>query len=388
MNQKGSLRDRYQKLLKERCRVRDLGLHMGEFPTGPLNCITDVKGVLVGHTTLVEGSGRRKPGNGPVRTGVTVVLPNDDVYNHRVETGGFVLSGAGEIAGLTQAMEWGIIETPILLTNTMSVGRVSDGVVKWMGKKYPALREQEVVIPVVGECDDSFLNDSAGQHIRPEHVFQALENADTGPVAEGAVGAGTGMVCCDFKAGIGTASRVVTVGDKKYRMGVLVNSNFGHMEHLRMDGYPVGRILSQNQGNYRRRTENYGSIIVVLATDLPLVNRQLNRICRRAALGVGRVGSYGAHGSGEIIIGFSTTNTVKRSEEEARRTLTVMADEKLDPAYRAVIEMTEEAILNSITMGVDMEGAGGNRVPAINLKLLRGLLEHYNSVQALVSSKE
>lgn len=388
MNHRGSLVDRYAKLSAERVRVRALGLTCGEFPTGPNNAITDVRGVRVGHTTLIEGSGRRKPGNGPVRTGVTVVLPNDDVYNNPVETGGFVLSGAGEVAGLTQAMEWGTIETPILLTNTMSVGRVSDGVVKWMGKKYPSLRDQEVVIPVVGECDDSFLNDSAGRHIRPEHVFQALENAKSGPVLEGAVGAGTGMICCDFKGGIGTSSRVLTVGDKKYRMGVLVVSNFGHMEHLRMDGYPIGRILCQDQGNYRRRIDNYGSIIVVLATDLPLVNRQLNRICRRAALGIGRVGSYGAHGSGEIIVGFSTTNTVKRSDSQARRSLTVMADAKLDPAYRAAIEATEEAILNSITMGVDMEGAGGNKVPAINLKLLRGLLEHYNSVQALVSSKE
>jgi D-aminopeptidase len=388
MSHRGSLKERYEKMAQERCRVRDLGLQIGEFPTGPHNAITDVKGVKVGHATLIEGSGRRKPGTGPVRTGVTVVLPNEDTYNESVETGGFVLSGAGEIAGMTQAMEWGMIETPILLTNTMSVGRVSDGVVKWMGKKHPSLREQEVIIPIVGECDDSFLNDAAGQHIRPEHVFQALENAKSGKVTEGAVGAGTGMICCDFKAGIGTASRVITVGGKKYSMGVLVVSNFGHMEHLRMDGYPVGRILSQEQGGYRRRTENYGSIIVILATDLPLVSRQLSRICKRAALGIGRVGSYGAHGSGEIILGFSTTNVVRRSDAEARRPLTVMNDSKIDNAYRAAIEMTEEAILNSITMGVDMEGAGGNKVPAIRLKMLKGLLEHYNSVQALVSSKK
>ena len=382
-----NLYERYRDEGKKRARLRHLGLQIGEYSPGAKNSITDVPGVKVGHTTVIEGSGRRKPGNGPVRTGVTVILPNDDIYNQKLISGGFILSGAGEIAGLTQVMEWGIIETPIALTNTLSVGRVSDSVVKWMAHKYPQIRDQqEVIIPVVGECDDSFLNDAVGLHIKPQHVFSAFENANSDVVEEGAVGAGTGMICCDFKGGIGSSSRVIPMGGENYTMGVLVLSNFGHMEHLRMDGYPVGRVLSGAQGAYSRRTASYGSIIVVVATDMPLTAMQINRICRRAALGIGRVGSYGAHSSGEIIVGFSTANVVPRVAEAPRVQVNMILDTFLDPAYRAVIEATEEASLNSLTMAVDMEGAGGNKVPSINLQLLKGLLEHYNSVKALISA--
>ena len=353
-----------------------------------MNGITDVPGVRVGHSTLIEGSGRRKPGNGPVRTGVTVLIPNDDIYNRKLVCGGFILSGAGEVSGFTQVAEWGIIETPIALTNTLSVGRVSDSVIKWMAQKFPEIREhQEVIIPVVGECDDSFLNDAVGLHIKPQHVFSALDSATAGPVEEGAVGAGTGMICCDFKAGIGTSSRLVPLGDDVYTVGVLVLSNFGVMEHLRMDGFPVGRVLAGSQGSYQRRMHSYGSIIVVIGTDMPLTAMQMNRVCRRAALGVGRVGSYGAHSSGEIILGFSTSNTIPRIAKQPRVQFQFILDIFLDPAYKAVIESTEEAILNSLAMAVDMEGAGGNRVPAVNLQLIKGLLEHYNSVNALMKIK-
>jgi D-aminopeptidase len=383
-----NLFERYREEAKKRCRVRDLGLLVGEYATGPHNGITDVPGVQVGHSTIIEGSGRRKPGNGPVRTGVTVILPNEDIYNKKLISGGFILSGAGEIAGFTQLTEWGIIETPIALTNTLSVGRVSDSVVKWMADKYERIREyQEVIIPVVGECDDSFLNDAVGLHIKPQHVFQAFEAASGDPVEEGAVGAGTGMICCDFKAGIGTSSRIIPIGKKKYTTGVLVSSNFGTMEHLRMDGYPVGRVLAGIQGDYSRRVHSQGSIIVVIGTDMPLTAMQINRLCRRAALGIGRVGSYGAHGSGEIIIGFSTANTIPRVHSEPQIKIDAIIDTSLDPAYRGVIEATEEAILNSLTAATDMEGAGGNRVPSIKLPLLKGLLEHYNSVKTLMWAK-
>jgi len=383
-----NLFERYQEEAKKRCRLRDLGFSIGEYPTGKWNSVTDVAGVSVGHSTLIEGSGRRKPGNGPVRTGVTVIIPNDDIYNRRLTSGGFILSGAGEIAGFTQVAEWGFIETPLALTNTLSVGRVSDSVIKWMAQKYPQIREQQdVVIPVVGECDDSFLNDTVGLHIKPVHVFSALETAKGDRVPEGAVGAGTGMICCDLKAGIGTSSRVFPMGSVEYTMGVLVLSNFGVMEHLRMDGYPIGRVLATLQGNYSRRVHSYGSIIVVIATDMPLTAMQLNRLCRRAALGIGRVGSYGAHGSGEIVIGFSTANVIPRVAESPQVNFTVILDMFLDPAYKAVIEATEEAILNSLTMAVDMEGAGGNRVPAVNLALLKSLLEHYHSVSTLMRAK-
>lgn len=383
-----NLYEKYRDEGKKRTRLRDLGMTIGEYPTGPLNSITDVPGVRVGHSTLIEGSGRRKPGNGPVRTGVTVIIPNDDIYNKKLISGGFILSGAGEIAGMTQVTEWGLIETPIALTNTLSVGRVSDSVIKWMAQKYPAIRDQqEVIIPVVGECDDSFLNDAVGLHIKPVHVFSALDNAKPDRVEEGAVGAGTGMICCDFKGGIGSSSRIIPIGDHRYTMGVLVLSNFGVMEHLRMDGYPIGRVLAAAQGAYNRRTSSYGSIIVVVGTDMPLTAMQMNRLCRRAALGIGRVGSYGAHSSGEIIVGFSTANEIPRVAPQARVQFNMILDVYLDPAYKGVIEATEEAILNSMTMAVDMEGAGGNRVPAVNLQILKGLFEHYNSVRALMGVK-
>lgn len=376
-----NLFEKYQSEGLSRLRVRDLGIQIGEFPTGPLNSITDVPGVKVGHTTVIEGSGRRKPGNGPVRTGVTVILPNEDIYNRKLVSGSFTLSGAGEVSGLTQVMEWGVIETPIALTNTLSVGRVSDCVVKWMADKYPEIREQqEVIIPVVGECDDSFLNDAVGLHIKPQHVFSALDNAKPELPLEGAVGAGTGMICCDFKAGVGTSSRVLKFGNQQYSLGVLVVSNFGFMEHLRVDGFPVGRSLARAQGKYSRRVNNYGSIIVVLGTDIPLTHMQVNRVCRRAALGLGRVGSYGAHSSGEIIVGFSTANEVSRLAPEPQMQLKAIRDTALDPVYKAVIEATEEAILNSLTRAVTMEGVNNNKIPSIDLELLKQLYHRYNSV--------
>ncbi len=380
-----NLYERYREEAKKRCRVRDLGFTIGEYVPGPLNAITDVKGVQVGHSTLIEGSGRRKPGNGPVRTGVTVILPNEDIYNKKLIGAGFILNGAGEISGYTQMVEWGILETPIALTNTLSVGRVADSVIKWMAVRYPEIgQQQDVIIPVVGECDDSFLNDAVGLHIKPQHVFSALDNARADKMEEGSVGAGTGMVCCDFKAGIGTSSRRVPIGNETYTIGVLVQSNFGVMEHLRMDGYPIGRVLVKTQGNFTRRTSSYGSIIVVVGTDMPLTSLQINRLCKRAALGIGKVGTYAANSSGEIIIGFSTANNIPRLPPSPQIQLFGILDMFLDPAYKAVIEATEEAILNSLTAAVDMEGAGGNRVPAINLQLLKGLFEHYNSVKALL----
>jgi D-aminopeptidase len=376
-----NLFEKYRDAGVHRVRLRDLGIHIGEFSPGPLNSITDVPGVRVGHSTVIEGSGRRKPGNGPVRTGVTVILPNDDIYNRKLVSGSFTLSGAGEVSGLTQVMEWGVIETPIALTNTLSVGRVSDCVVKWMAQKYPEIMEQqEVIIPVVGECDDSFLNDAVGLHIKPQHVFTALDNAKNDLPLEGAVGAGTGMICCDFKAGVGTSSRILKLGDHPYTLGVLVVSNFGFMEHLRVDGFPIGRGLAAAQGKYSRRVNNYGSIIVVVGTDIPLTHMQVNRVCRRAALGLGRVGSYGAHSSGEIIIGFSTANEVARVAKQPQMEIRALRDTGLDPVYKAVIETTEEAILNSLTRAVTMEGVNNNRVPAMDLELLKQLYARYNSV--------
>jgi D-aminopeptidase len=366
-----------------RKRLRDVGVALGRYPTGPLNAITDVEGVKVGHTTLIAGEGKLEKGKGPVRTGVTCVVPHDAIYRERLIGGTFVLNGAGEVAGLTQVAEWGLVETPLLLTNTMSVGKVSDAAIKWMTKRHPGIgTEEDVILPVVGECDDSFLNDAVGRHIRSEHVYRAIESATAGPVAEGSVGAGTGMITCDFKAGIGSASRRIAADVGFYTLGVLVLSNFGVMPNLRIDGVPVGELLAPSYRDVPRRVSNYGSIIVLLGTDAPLLSSQLGRVCKRAALGVGRVGSYAAHGSGEIILGFSTANKVPRTTEGMTHKLDMLLDRATGPLYEAVIEATEEAIINSLCLAEDMTGQGGNFAPSLPLERVVELLNRYRPPHA------
>ena len=355
-----------------RRRLRDLGIILGRFPTGRWNAITDVAGVRVGHTTLVSGSGALDVGTGPVRTGVTAILPMDgNIFDERLIGGAFILHGAGEMSGLIQLLEWGLVETPILLTNTLSVGNVSRAAVQYMLEHNPGIGDgDDVIIPLVGECDDSFLNDIAGAHVSVDHVFQAIDSADSGPVAEGSVGAGTGMVTCDLKAGIGTASRILPEEAGGYTLGVLVLTNFGRLEDLRVDGMPVGRALVPRFESLLKRRSLYGSIITVLATDAPLTTHQVNRLCKRAALGIGRTGSYAAHGSGEIIVGFSTANRLARGSDARLHTISMLADRCLDPMYRAAIECTEEAILNALCMAEDMEGVNGNFAPALPLDQL------------------
>lgn len=357
----------------KRVRARELGIVIGRFRPGPLNAITDVTNVAVGHCTLIEGSGEIKPGEGPIRTGVTAILPNGgDVFHNRVVGGGFVLNGAGEVSGLTQVLEWGLIETPILLTNTLSVGAVSDATVKYMVENWPGIgTRHDVVIPVVGECDDSWLNEIAGSHVREEHVLEALKSAKSGPVAEGCVGGGTGMITCDLKAGIGTSSRVTEEADGGYTVGVLVMSNFGELADLRVEGIPVGRWLEPTFESLKKRRHNYGSIIAVLATDAPLLPHQLTRLSKRVALGIGRAGSYAAHGSGEIVVAFSTGNTVARTSTAKTVTMQSLLDPALNPLYAASMEATEEAILNALCMAEDMLGARNNFAPALPLDFLR-----------------
>jgi D-aminopeptidase len=367
-----------------RARLRDLGFSIGRFPVGPWNAITDVGGVRVGHTTLVEGDGPLEVGKGPVRTGVTAVMPNSDIFNQRAVAGGFVLNGAGEVSGLTQVQEWGLLETPILLTNTMSVGKVSDAVVKWMTRKWPKIgNEEDVVIPLVGECDDSWLNDAVGRHVRSEHVYRAIEQAASGPIAEGSVGAGTGLITCDFKAGIGTSSRRVDIEGTVYTVGILVQSNFGVMRSLRVDGVPVGEVLAEEFGGPRRE-RNAGSIITIVATDAPLLSPQLVRVCKRAALGIGRCGSFAAHGSGEIVVAFSTANIVPRTATRMTATLDVLLDEACDPLYEAVVECTEEAIVNALCMADEMRGPTEHVAPALPLDRLAEILGRYR--QAFTTS--
>jgi len=351
---------------------------IGRFPAGPLNAITDVKGVRVGHTTLIEGEGPLVVGEGPVRTGVTAVLPGSDIFQQRAVAGAFVLNGAGEVSGLTQVQEWGLLETPILLTNTMAVGRVSDAAVKWMTRHYPGIGvEYDVVIPLVGECDDSWLNDSVGRHVRSEHVYRAIEHASTGPVQEGSVGAGTGMVTCDFKAGIGTSSRRVPADVGDYTLGVLVQSNFGVMRSLVVNGAPVGAMLEPFFGATERRLHNAGSIICIVATDAPLQSSQLSRLCKRAALGVGRVGSFAAHGSGEILVGFSTANQVPRQTSGMTTKLEVLLDPACNGLYEAVVECTEEAIVNALCMSEGMKGQSDHFAPGLPLDKLEKILRRH-----------
>lgn len=359
---------------EKRVRARELGLPLGRFKPGRHNAITDVEGVLVGHSTLIRGQGPLKPGHGPVRTGVTAILPrsNGNIFMERLVGGGFVLNGAGEVSGMTQLMEWGLVETPILLTNTMAVGAVSDALARHMVEQNPGIGdEHDVIIPIVGECDDSFLNDIAGRHVRAEHVFEAIRNASAGPVAEGSVGGGTGMLTCDFKSGIGTASRKLPEIMGGYTLGVLVMSNFGKMHNLRVGGLPVGELLAEKFKHVPKRGQTYGSIIAVVATDAPLLSHQLNRLCKRVSLGFGRVGSYAAHGSGEIVVGFSTANAIPRRTQKMVYKLKILLDQRLDPLYEAVMEATEEAILNSMCMATPMWGVNNNYVPALPLDEVR-----------------
>ncbi len=355
-----------------RVRARTLGLVADKYRPGKYNAITDVGGVSVGHATVIHGKGARGGGRGPARTGVTAILPRSgNVFDERVMGGGFVLNGAGEISGLTQVLEWGLIETPILLTNTLSVGSASQACVKYMVRKYPEIGgEADVVIPVVGECDDSWLNDIAGRHLKEAHVVEAIESASGGPVEEGNVGGGTGMITCDFKGGIGTSSRRLPPEEGGYTIGVLVMSNFGNMDELRVDGIPVGRELAPLYATYLKRERSYGSIIAVAATDAPLLPHQLGRISKRVALGIGRMGSHAAHGSGEIVISFSTANSIPRKTRRMIYRMKALIDTRMGPLYRAAIEATEEAILNALCMGDEMEGVDGHVAPALPLDIV------------------
>jgi D-aminopeptidase len=316
-------------------------------------------------------------------------MPNEgNIFMERMSGGGFVLNGAGEVSGMTQLMEWGLVETPILLTNTMSVGVVSDAVARHLVERYPGIGdEHDVIIPIVGECDDSYLNDIVGRHVRAQHVFEAINTASSGPVAEGNVGGGTGMLTCDFKGGIGTSSRKLPEALGGYTLGVLVMSNFGKMHNLRVGGLPVGEVLAEKFKNVPKRGYSYGSIIVVVATDAPLLSHQINRLCKRVGLGIGRVGSYAAHGSGEIVVGFSTANIIPRRTQKMVYKMKILLDQRLDPLYEAVMEATEEAILNAMCMATSMTGVNDNFVPALPLDEVRRFVDACRPIFASVKKR-
>ncbi len=355
-----------------RQRARELGMTVGRYQPGPLNAITDVAGVKVGQVTLNRGEGALKPGQGPVRTGVTVIVPRDDVWHKKVPAGSFVLNGTGEMTGLAWVAESGFLEYPIALTSTLNVPRVANGVMSWMIKRYPEIGiTDDTLTPVVAECDDSRLNDSQGRHVSEQDVMAALDGASTGPVAEGAVGAGTGMVSYGFKGGIGTSSRRLPKDEGGYTVGALVNANHGRREELIVAGVPVGRLY---RGEEKASIGAEGSIIIVLATDAPLDSRQLGRLAKRAALGLARTGSSARHGSGDFMLAFSTGNTIPHYPTGSTFTMTHLSDAHINPLLSATVEVTEEAILNALTMARTTVGRDGHRAEAISLTTLRALL--------------
>lgn len=362
---------------ESRQRARELGIIVGHYPPGPLNAITDVAGVTVGHTTVIRGEGPLKPGEGPVRTGVTVVIPREDVWHKKVSAGTFVLNGTGEMTGLSWIAESGFLEYPIALTNTLNVPRVANGVMSWMIARYPEIGiSDDTLTPVVAECDDGRLNDIQGRHVSEQDVAQALNSASPGPVREGTVGAGTGMVSYGFKGGIGTASRRLPEMEGGYTIGVLLNANHGRRPELIVKGIPVGTLYDAPRPTAQSVQPGLseGSIIIVVATDAPLDGRQLTRLAKRAALGLARTGSTARHGSGDFILAFSTANVIPHYPTEPTYHLTHLADTHLNPLISATVEATEEAVLNALTMATTVVGRDGHRVEAIALDRLKSLV--------------
>lgn len=364
---------------QQRVRARDLGVAIGTYPTGQHNAITDVEGVEVGHTTVSWGDASLPPGQGPARTGVTVVWPHrDDIARNPVAAGFFALSGTGEMTARSEIEELGRVNTPLALTNTMSVGIVYDSVCRYLFERDPTLAgDVGVVIPLVAECDDTHLNDSRGFHVTREHVYAALDGAAGGPVEEGCVGAGTGMHLFGFKGGIGTSSRVLPRDEGGWTIGVLVLTNFGRRPRLTVDGVPVGRLW-EGAGNGEQGVagtgEDEGSGIVVVATDAPLDGRQLARVAKRASLGLGRTGSTGGNGSGELLVALSTSYRLGGSGVFERPILDGGA---IDPIFAATVDATEEAVLNALFMATTTDGRAGNVDEAIDIERVVELMQQF-----------
>lgn len=354
-------------------RARDLGIKIGRYKPGKHNAITDVAGVRVGHITLNSGKGKLQPGEGPVRTGITVIMPaKGDIWYEKVNAGSFILNGNGEATGLMWIQESGTLETPIALTNTLSVSDVHRGLIDYMLKIHPDIGiSDDTVVPVVLECDDSALNDIQGRHVKPEHVLEAIKRAKGGAVEEGAVGAGTGMMAYEFKGGIGTASRVVPEEVGGYTVGVLVNANHGERHTLRVDGHPVGNVIQDLRPIYRED----GSIIVIVATNAPMDSRQLNRLSKRVMLGLARTGAIAHHWSGDVAISFSTANRIPHYPDEPLLTITVLSDAWLDDLFEATADAGEEAVINALLAARTTEGRDGNTAYALPHDRLKTILK-------------
>jgi L-aminopeptidase/D-esterase-like protein len=360
-----------------KARARDLGIPFDGTP-GPWNAITDVKGVEVGYVTIIEGEGKLVVGKGPVRTGVTAIFPKGRDFRDRLFAAWHTLNGNGEMTGTTWIEESGCLGCPILVSNTHSVGVVRDAVTEWNvrrggGEDYSG----DFSLPVVAETWDGFLNDINGFHVKKEHVFQAIEAAKSGPLAEGNVGGGTGMIAHGFKGGTGTSSRIISDQNGSYTLGVLVQANYGRRDLFRVAGVPVGKEITDLAPRPGHLNEGAGSIIVVLATDAPLLPHQLKRIIKRAALGIGALGGRGEDSSGDIFIAFSTANP-EVAKPRGIVHLEMIPNESINPFFRATVEATEEAILNAMIAAETMTGADGNTVYALPHDRLREILRKYN----------
>ena len=357
-------------------RARDLGIPFDGIPAR-LNAITDVAGVEVGQVTLISGNGKLVTGKGPVRTGVTAVLTRGRNSTDQVFGAWFTLNGNGEMTGTTWVEESGFIEGPIMITNTHSVGTVRDGVIAWQMKKQ-GKTFQPWSLPIVAETWDGFLNDINGFHVKTEHVAAALDQASSGPVQEGNVGGGTGMVVHQFKGGIGTSSRTIQSGGSTYTVGVLVQANYGSRESLTIAGVPVGRELQDLTPKFV--SADTGSIIVVVATDAPLLPHQLKRVVKRAALGIAKNGGIGGNSSGDIFIAFSTANPNAAKDVELA-SLKMLSNNQINPIFAATVQATEEAIINAMIAAETMTGINGNTVYAIPHDRLKEVMKKYNRLK-------
>jgi len=358
-------------LQKPRTRARDLGIPF-EGAAGPFNAVTDVSGLEIGHTTLISGNGPLVVGEGPIRTGVTAILPRGKQSNDPTFAGWFSLNGNGEMTGTSWVEESGLLGGPVMITNTHSVGTVRDAVIEWQMNR-GQLIAGSWSLPVVAETYDGYLNDINGFHVKREHVFQSLEQARCGPVAEGNVGGGTGMICHEFKGGIGTSSRKLGETYGGYMVGVLAQCNHGRRSQLRIAGAPVGLEIKENLV----WSKEAGSIIVVIATDAPLLPHQLKRVARRASLGLARNGAISGNGSGDIFIAFSTANSGAANSSGIVK-LTMLSNARIDPIFEASVQATEEAIINALIAAETMTGVDGHTVFAIPHERLRQIIKKYN----------
>jgi D-aminopeptidase len=356
----------------DRPRLRDLGVEIGIFRTGKLNAITDVPGVQVGQVTLNQGE--------DVRTGVTAILPHGgNLFREKVPAAIFVGNGFGKLLGVTQVEELGQIETPILLTNTLSVWDVADGIVDYM-LALPGNERVRSINPVVGETNDGGLNDIRGRHVKREHAAEAIRSATSGPLAEGSVGAGAGTICFGWKGGIGTSSRVLPPSLGGFSVGVLVQTNYGGV--LDMAGVPVGRELGEYSFRNQLRYPGDGSCMMVVATNAPLNSHQLKRVAKRATLALGRTGSSMSNGSGDYVIAFSTAEEVRlRADADKIQQVPRLSEDDLSPLFQAVVEATEESIYNSLLKATTVKGYHGLEIPALPIERVKELLKKYGKLK-------